>query len=427
MNTKSLTFRGVLAMAGALALPPLWAVDAPLVGDTYVSSGAPAGNFGTAANIVIAPGNAGLVQFDLSAIPPSSTVAKAYLRVYVNKVVTGGALGFSVVTSPWSETTVNAGNQPSASSSFATASASVANDFILVDVTAQAQAWLAVPATNFGIEIAGTGSASVQLDTKENTATSHAAELELSIAGPAGATGSTGPAGPTGSTGLTGATGATGPAGPVGATGPAGAAGATGPTGAAGPQGPPGATGPTGAQGLAGPTGPTGATGPQGPAGTLPGPTGARGPTGPAGATGATGARGATGPVGTQGPTGSSTNGPAGNHFNLDTTLHTSGYTIPDTDTHLYYLTDNPAGTSSTCGSVITINLPHTTAVGAGRMAVISPGNVPNSNSAQCPGVAVAAQSGDTLVPAGPNQSAHPLFVISNGSGHWIIFNNDGR
>lgn len=427
MNTKLLTRCGVLLVTGSAILPALWAVDAPLVGDTYVSSAAPAGNYGVAANIVIAPGNAGLVQFDLSAIPPSATISKAYLRVYVNKVATAGTLDFSVVTSSWTEGAVTEGSQPTTGSTFAAASASVANNFVLVDVTTQAQAWLAAPATNFGIEIAGVGSTSVQLDTKENTATSHAAELELSIGGPAGATGPTGPVGPAGSTGPTGAAGTAGPAGPAGATGPVGPAGPAGATGAAGPQGPPGAAGPAGAQGPVGPAGSTGAAGPQGPAGPT-GPAGSQGPAGPAGATGTTGARGGTGPTGGPGATGASgTNGPVGNHFNLDTTLHNSGYTIPDTDTNLYYLTNNPVGTASTCGALVTINLPHSTAAGAGRMAVISPGNVPDSTGVQCPGVAVAVQAGDTLVPSGPNESAHPLFVMSNGAGHWIIFNSGGR
>jgi hypothetical protein len=60
-------------------------------------------------------------------------------------------------------------------------------------------------------------------------------------------------------------------------------------------------------------------------------------------------------------------------------------------------------------------------------MVIISPGNVPASTSLQCPGVAVAVQGGDALVPTGTNASFHPLVVISNGAGNWIIVNNDGR
>lgn len=427
MNVKSLTRLGVLLVAGSLFLPALWAVDAPLVGDTYVSSAAATTNFGTATSMVIAPGNAGLVQFDLSAIPASATIAKAYLRVYVNKVVTGGTLAFALATTSWSENAVTANTQPTVGAAFATASASVAGTFVLVDVTTEAEGWLASPASNFGIEITGTGSTSVQLDTKESTTTSHPAELELSITGPAGATGATGAIGPAGSTGLTGPAGAAGPKGATGATGPLGHAGAAG-SGAVGATGAAGLAGAAGASGAVGPPGPPGAAGTQGAAG-LAGAAGARGPTGSSGPAGAAGATGAVGLAGAVGATGASgVNGPTGNHFNLDTTLHATGYTIPDADTNLYYLTNNPVGTATTCGSVVTMVLPHSTVVGSGRMVIISPGNVPaRSDGQQCPGVAVTTQGTDTLVPSGANADAHPLVVISDGAGHWIIMNSGGR
>ena len=426
MKIKSLTRLGVLLATGSAFVTGLRAVDAPLAGDTYVSSAAPGANYGSASNIVVAPGNAGLVQFDLSAIPPSSTIAKAYLCVYVNRLVTAGTLDFALPTAPWTEGAVTGNTQPAVSPVFTTASVSVANSFILVDVTSQAQTWLAAPASNFGIEITGEASTSVQLDTRESTATSHPAELALSITGPAGATGATGAIGPTGSTGLTGPAGATGAAGPAGATGPLGPAGAAGPTGAAGATGAGGVAGVAGTQGPIGAPGPTGAAGPSGATGAS-GSQGARGPSGAIGSSGAAGATGAPGLPGSAGPTGATgPNGPSGNRFSLDTTLHNSPYTIPDTDTHLYYLTNNPVGTSSACGGAVTMNLPHSTAVGAGRMVIISPGNVPNATAAQCPGVAVAAQSGDVVVPSGTNASAHALFVVSDGAGHWIIINNDG-
>jgi hypothetical protein len=432
MKTKLLTRSlGALLAAGSLFLPALSAADAPLVGDAYVSSASPATNFGAATSLVIAPGNAGLVQFDLTGIPASATIVKAYLRVYVNKVVAGGTLNFALATSSWSEGAVTFNTQPGVGSSFAAAAASVANTFVLVDVTTQAQTWLAVPAANFGLEITGAGSASVQLDTKENTSTSHPPTLELSIAGPAGPSGATGDVGPTG------ATGATGPAGPAGAPGFSGAVGPIGPVGAAGPTGAAGAAGAPGAVGLAGAQGPIGAAGPTGAAGSAgttgaPGLAGARGPSGPAGPQGATGPQGAVGLTGPVGATGASgPNGPAGNLFNLDPTLRPlsgTSYTIPSTDTFLYYLANNPVGTSTTCGGAITLNLPLSSTVGAGRMVIASPGNVPNrSDGVQCPGVAVAVQGADALIPSGANASAHPITVVSDGAGHWIIMNSDGR
>ena len=153
------------------------------------------------------------------------------------------------------------------------------------------------------------------------------------------------------------------------------------------------------------------------------------GPSGPQGAAGPQGAVGLTGPVGATGASGA--NGPTSNQFNLDPTLRPASgtsYTIPSTDTFLYYLTNNPLGTATTCGGAITLNLPVSTVVGAGRMVIASPGNVPNrSDGVQCPGVAVAVQGSDVLVPSGANASEHPITVVSDGAGHWIIMNSVGR
>jgi hypothetical protein len=141
----------------------------------------------------------------------------------------------------------------------------------------------------------------IVLDSKENTAASHPAFIDvvLSSGGTPGATGATGATGNTGASGLMGATGSTGPTGPpgLGATGPTGVSGGIGPTGVGGATGPIGPTG-IGATGGIGPTGVRGATGPTGI-----GATGGVGPTGVRGATGPTGigATGATGPPGVSG------------------------------------------------------------------------------------------------------------------------------
>jgi hypothetical protein len=105
----------------------------------------------------------------------------------------------------------------------------------------------------------------------------------------------------------------------------------------------------------------------------------------------------------------------------LDTTLHNSPYTIPDTDTFLYYLTNNPVAPCT----AVTMILPHSTVVGAGRMVIASPGNVPTATN--CVGVAVATQGTDVLVPSGANATNHPLVTVSDGAGHWIIINSGGQ
>lgn len=414
MNTRPMVIRWipVLIVAASILLPSLRAADAPLVSDTYVSSAAPALNYGTATNLVIAPGNAGLVQFDLSQVPGSATVATAYLCVYVNKVTSAGTLNFAAVTSGWTESGVTFNTQPNVGALLTSAGASVGNTFVLVDVTTLVQGWLATPASNFGIQITGAGSTWVQLDSKENLSTSHPASLQLTIIGPAGSTGTAGAAG---------LTGAAGPSGPAGSTGPSGAVGATGPTG---PFGPTGASGAIGAAGLAGPggstgpTGPVGATGPSGAAGAA-GIAGAAGATGVRGATGATGPAGiagATGPTGALGPQGavgaSGANGPTSNKFNMDSTQRSTGYVIPDTDQFLFYLINNVASANAT------ITLPHATV--AGKMVILIAANGVASS-----GIQPAVQGGNTLV---SNNSGAPgvtkIIALSDGLGKWYILSD---
>jgi hypothetical protein len=63
------TFRALPVLLAAVTLPSLWATDAPIAADTYISAGSPSVNFGTAINLSVAPGNSGLVLFDLSLFP----------------------------------------------------------------------------------------------------------------------------------------------------------------------------------------------------------------------------------------------------------------------------------------------------------------------------------------------------------------------
>ena len=210
--------------------------------------------------------------------------------------------------------------------------------FYTVDVTALVQGWITTPASNNGIALSAPA-ASMVLDSKENDATGHPAQLDITLAGPQG------PIGPMGLPGATGSAGPVGPQGLPGIQGPVGPVGLTGPAGATGPQGPlatfrgnwassvayaigdavfcaacstngssyialqanrnidpPTDVSGSGGnwallaqQGLTGAIGPAGATGPQGPIGFT-------GATGAAGATGPQGPIGATGAIGPQGP-----------------------------------------------------------------------------------------------------------------------------
>ena len=335
------------------------ATEATLTGDTFVSALRPANNFGGLSNLYVGNGNTALLQFDLSTLPAgitASQIAGATLRVYVNRVFAPGTLSLLPATSGWSESGVTASTAPTLAASSGSLTIGAADAYVTVDVTALVQGWVTSPAGNNGIALTSSA-ASVVLDSKENDVTAHAAQLEITLAGPQGLQGIQGPIG---LTGAQGSQGIQGPQGVMGLTGATGATGASGAAGATGPQGPPvnfmgpwvpgttytvgdavsytdgssyisvapgnvgnqpntspaqwsllaqvgangtnGATGPMGPQGIQGSMG-FGFPGPPGMPG-FPGPIGPTGPQGPIGLTGAQGAQGGQGPIGLTGVTG---------------------------------------------------------------------------------------------------------------------------
>ena len=248
----SLTAAGVLPINAS-------AVIAPSMADAHTNSALPANNFGSLPTLSVGGGYSSLLRFDFSSLPVGTTgssVAKATLFLWVNKIGTAGAIDIRTVTGAWSEATVTQATQPTLGGATYTVPVTSAGKYIAVDVTNDVKNWIDYPSSALGFALNASTSApgtSIFIDSKENTATGHAAYLDITLvgqSGPQGSQGNPGPTGPAGPVGPSGATGATGPAGPMGLTG------STGPTGAAGPAGP---------QGL---PGPTGATGPQGPAGT---------------------------------------------------------------------------------------------------------------------------------------------------------------
>ena len=378
-------------------LAPLAADAQPylVTGDTYVTSVTPTINFGTLGTLNVGGGASSLIQMDLTrlitlGISPAQ-IQQASMTVYVNKVVAAGGVDVALVTSTWGETAVTFNTKPTVGTPFASnLNTSTGGTYLTFDVTAQVQGWLSVPANNFGVQISAAVSSpatQIVLDSKENTATSHPAFLDVVLAtgggtpGATGATGATGLAGPAGATGSTGAAGVAGAAGATGATGVAGPAGVTGPTGAAGVAGPAGATGVAGPAGATGVAGATGATGVAGPAGT----TGAAGATGPVGATGVglTGAAGATGAQGPSGPTGPT--GTIANVYNTSTGLIATSTTISNANTNVYFPISNNV-------SAFTVTMPNCT--NDKKLVFIST----TAANGTAPSFAAAASSGDKFI-----------------------------
>jgi hypothetical protein len=160
--------------------------------DSYTLTSQPTKNFGATNTLEVeSSGATTFVRFDLSGIPPTVTgamVAKATLKIYVSTVTTAGSFNVDLVTSPWTESTITANDAPTLGSAIASAvpvTTADKNKYVLVDVTAAAVEWLN-GTSNDGIAIVPDGTVSFALNSKETTTTSHPAELDIVLTGPAG-------------------------------------------------------------------------------------------------------------------------------------------------------------------------------------------------------------------------------------------------
>jgi hypothetical protein len=176
--------------------------------DSYTLTSSPTANFGAATTLnVQSAGATTFVRFDLSGIPPTVTgamVAKATLKIYVGTVTTAGSFNVDLVTSSWKENTITANDSPTLGSAIASAVPVIAadkNKYVLIDVTTAAVDWLNGTA-NDGLAIVPDGAVSFALNSKETTTTSHPAELDIVLTGPAGPPGPI--SGVTAGAGLTG-------------------------------------------------------------------------------------------------------------------------------------------------------------------------------------------------------------------------------
>jgi hypothetical protein len=265
-------------------------------------------NFGTNPNLFVNSAGNIYIKFKLSStLPagtPASAVERATLKLYLANVTTAGKLDVYTLAGPWDEATITGRNAPALGNLLTTTTQielDKRHEFLVIDVTSLVKQWLGddglgtngIPNNGLAIlahtpDVTTPETANITFDSKENSQTSHEAQLNVELTSSAG---TQGPPGPQGEPGPAGPPGPEGPAGPQGPQGPQGLKGDTGATGAVGPQGP---------QGLKGDTGATGATGPQGPKGDT-GATGAVGPQGPQGTPGTQGPIGPPGPQGLKG------------------------------------------------------------------------------------------------------------------------------
>src|SRR5580692_8687518 len=137
----------------ALALTPIAGIAqtlAPSQDAYYVPNNG--SNVGTATTITVgSSASVGLVQFDLSQLPPgvtSAQIQKATLTLFLDHVNSGGSINVDAVSpsTPWGELTVsgNSGISPGIAVNTSVMT-NTADTFIALDATAAVQGWIAAP------------------------------------------------------------------------------------------------------------------------------------------------------------------------------------------------------------------------------------------------------------------------------------------
>jgi len=156
-------------------------------GDSYTNTADATTNYGAKTLLdVDGASQTTYVQFNLASIPTTASVSQATLKLYVNGVIAAGSFNVDYINSSWSESTIDASNAPPLGSAIA-ANVNVTtadkNQYILINVTSAVQAWLSGSETNNGLALVANSTFNATFDSKENTTTSHAPELDIAFAG----------------------------------------------------------------------------------------------------------------------------------------------------------------------------------------------------------------------------------------------------
>jgi hypothetical protein len=160
--------------------------------DAFTNSADPTTNFG-ANGLLDVDGASQItyIQFNLASIPAGAKVSQATLKLYVNAVTTAGSFNVDNVNGAWSESTITHNLSPALGGSIVSGvpiTTADANQFILINVTPAVEAWLDGSQANDGIALVADSTFNASFDSKENTTTSHPAELDLVFASSGGGT-----------------------------------------------------------------------------------------------------------------------------------------------------------------------------------------------------------------------------------------------
>src|SRR5580692_12057906 len=162
------------------------------LGDAYTNTADPTTNYG-AKTLLDVDGASQItyIQFNLASIPSGASVSQATLKLYVSSVTTAGSFNVDYVNGTWAENTITSNLAPALGSSIQSAisiTTADKNQYILINVTPAVVAWLDGSQRNDGIALVADGAFNATFDSKENTTTSHTAELDIVFGGSGGGT-----------------------------------------------------------------------------------------------------------------------------------------------------------------------------------------------------------------------------------------------
>ncbi len=189
---KSRKFRLLLATVLFLSLLSGVAVRAQITpsADAYTNTASPTTNYGSKTLLdVDGATQITYIQFNLGSIPAGAGISQATLKLYVNSVTTAGSLNVDYVNGTWAENTITSNLAPALGNTIASGvpiTTADKNQYILIDVTPAVVGWLKGSQANDGIALVADGSFNGTFDSKENTTTSHPAELDIVFAGSGG-------------------------------------------------------------------------------------------------------------------------------------------------------------------------------------------------------------------------------------------------
>jgi hypothetical protein len=192
---KTLRLITALCLAQALASPRGLAINLPVSEDTYGATSivrgvtktavTPAG--GKAASLPVSKTKTAFFRFEAGGlgIAPANVI-EARLVIYLPKVIKPGALALHLVNEEWAENFTGLPKpQPAISPlewAIIPASAVIAKQFIVMDVTQVAKFWLQSPASDFGLALVSRdGTANVLLGAKEGSGSGYPAVLEIEV------------------------------------------------------------------------------------------------------------------------------------------------------------------------------------------------------------------------------------------------------